>query len=285
MEATSPTTQEEAEGLEHLRWLNGKDQQVLFRGLCATTASDDAKLLRDIRVAMTAHGSAIEHCCVVSEADPDWFTLDVRDSHSRKIQILANALAELEADTVPLPENAAITDGLRSRIYSSYARTAQVSSRVAVDLHENVQQQVQQQVQQVPVQRMAEQGQLAADRLAEQGQLAADAARSAFGTVSSRLSGFGSNRFTHDAAAERNGTAAAQKLETFLGDSGALEGATSTSGPSANEAPVQPPESVGDTSPSGPSASEAPVQPSEINGAAATSAAGSASAAKTEDCR
>lgn len=155
------------EDLQHLQWLSARDQQVLCRAECAAALREEAKLLSEIQAAISGHERAIEHCRAASETDPDWFNLDVQDCHSRRALILKDALHALQASTAPAPKDAAITDGIRGRIYSSYAHTAQATSRVTLELQE----------------------QEAVQRLAEHGQAAAVSARAAFGTLSSRISG------------------------------------------------------------------------------------------------
>ncbi|CAK0891027.1 unnamed protein product [Prorocentrum cordatum] len=81
--------------------------------------------MADMHATMAAHMRAVEHCRVASESDPDWFTLDVQDCHSRRALILRDALTALVADVAPTPEDAEAADGIRGRIYASYAHTAQ----------------------------------------------------------------------------------------------------------------------------------------------------------------
>merc|ERR1712151_980552 len=82
--------------------------------------------------------------------------LDVQDSHSRKILIIQDALKALESDTLPLPEDAAVADGIRGRIYSSYAHTAQSTTQAANALLERER-----------VQQFAEHGRSALDSMRE----------------------------------------------------------------------------------------------------------------------
>ncbi|CAE8623738.1 unnamed protein product [Polarella glacialis] len=119
------------QGFEHLQWLNPKDRQVLCRGECAAALKEESKLLAEIRQTIVSHQRAIEHCRAVSETDPTWFSLDVQDNHARHVTILRNMLRVLEQDAAPAPENAGIVDSLRGRLLSSYAQTAEATSRAA----------------------------------------------------------------------------------------------------------------------------------------------------------
>merc|ERR1719183_3337689 len=83
-----------------------------------------------MQATIEAYKSAIEHCRAASESDPGWFTLDVQDSHSRRVSILRDALSALQADPMPLPEETSTTDGLVGKIFAGYARTAEVTSRL-----------------------------------------------------------------------------------------------------------------------------------------------------------
>jgi len=154
---------------EHLKWLNSKDQRVLARGECLSALREEQKVLRDMSATMSAYRSATEHCRVASEADPQWFTLDVQDCQSRRISILRDALAVLQADPAPIPADAEMTDGVRGKIYQGYAHTAQVTSSLVANIHDS------------------DQAQLAAQTFQTQGQVVATSARTAIGKISSHF--------------------------------------------------------------------------------------------------
>mmetsp|Transcript_157670 Transcript_157670/g.278291 ORF Transcript_157670/g.278291 Transcript_157670/m.278291 type:complete len:198 (+) Transcript_157670:94-687(+) len=147
---------------EHLQWLCTKDQRVLCRGQCQAALKEEEKLKREIQSTIDAYKSAIGHCRAASESDPGWFTLDVQDSHARRIAILSDALSVLENDPMPVPEAADALDSIRGKIYSGYAHTAQT---LVGQLQE----------------------QEGVQRLAERGQAAFAGARSSFSSFSSRI--------------------------------------------------------------------------------------------------
>jgi len=150
---------------DHLRWLCGRDQRVLCRAECAAAVREEGRLMADICGAMEVHHKAIEHCRGASEFDPDWFTLDVQDSHSRRVAILRDLLRALDAEQLPTPDDAKVADPFRGVVYSTYAATAQATVRTASGLQETD----------------------AAKRLAEHGQAAASSARTAFGNLTERF--------------------------------------------------------------------------------------------------
>lgn len=110
---------------EHLQWLGARDQQVLCRGECANALREDGKLLAEMRSAIFAHTRAIEHCKAASKSDPDWFTLDVQDCHSRKVRVLREVLDALEADMPPAPRDADMADRVFGGVFNGYAKSAQ----------------------------------------------------------------------------------------------------------------------------------------------------------------
>mmetsp|Transcript_96512 Transcript_96512/g.242093 ORF Transcript_96512/g.242093 Transcript_96512/m.242093 type:complete len:292 (+) Transcript_96512:116-991(+) len=126
-----------ASDFEHLQWLCSKDQQVLCRDRAAAAVRQEGKLIAEIQLTINAHLRAIEHCKVASETDPEWFTLDVQDCHSRKVRLLRSILAKLQSDTAPLPENASVGDAFRGRLYAGYAQSAQVTERFTSRLQES----------------------------------------------------------------------------------------------------------------------------------------------------
>eukprot|EP00931_Biecheleriopsis_adriatica_P052229 TRINITY_DN30361_c0_g1_i1.p1 TRINITY_DN30361_c0_g1~~TRINITY_DN30361_c0_g1_i1.p1 ORF type:complete len:205 (-),score=46.15 TRINITY_DN30361_c0_g1_i1:18-599(-) len=129
----------ERPGFEHLQWLCNKDQLVLCRSEFAAALGEESRLLAEMEKTILAHQRAIEHCRVVSETDPSWFTLDVQDCHARSATLLRDTVKELERTAVAMPDGMGVVDGLRGRIYSSYAQTAQATARAAAGLGETQQ--------------------------------------------------------------------------------------------------------------------------------------------------
>eukprot|EP00427_Karlodinium_veneficum_P023053 CAMPEP_0169120336 /NCGR_PEP_ID=MMETSP1015-20121227/32045_1 /TAXON_ID=342587 /ORGANISM="Karlodinium micrum, Strain CCMP2283" /LENGTH=204 /DNA_ID=CAMNT_0009183295 /DNA_START=67 /DNA_END=681 /DNA_ORIENTATION=- len=119
----------------HLQWLNTKDQRTLARSKCQDAAREESRLLREMQATISGYESAIEHCRAANENDPEWFTLDVQDSHARRITILRDALSVLVNDPIPLPEGIDPIDGLKGKIFSGYAKTAEVTSRLTSSFH------------------------------------------------------------------------------------------------------------------------------------------------------
>mmetsp|Transcript_11424 Transcript_11424/g.26404 ORF Transcript_11424/g.26404 Transcript_11424/m.26404 type:complete len:329 (+) Transcript_11424:110-1096(+) len=122
---------------EHLRWLNEKDKLIYFRGQCLEALRQEQRLLRDIRSTMSSYRKATEFCKAGSEADPEWFTLDVQDCQSRRVGILRDVLCALEADPLPPPGEAQVVDRIRGHMYSGYAKTAEVTNQVASGIQNN----------------------------------------------------------------------------------------------------------------------------------------------------
>jgi len=131
---------------------------VLCRDRALAAMREESKLIAELNATIDAHLRAIEHCRVASETDPEWFTLDVQDCHARKVRLLREILAKLEADAVPLPQDVSVGDTVRGRLYAGYAQSAQATERLASRLQES-----------------------------EHVQTAATGMRSAFGALSNRL--------------------------------------------------------------------------------------------------
>lgn len=82
---------------------------------------------------------AIQQCVAVSQADPELFTRDVQDYHEKRIALLRDALIRLTADPAPSPVQTGSLDGYRGRLVASYAKTAEATTRMAANLHDNEQ--------------------------------------------------------------------------------------------------------------------------------------------------
>eukprot|EP00440_Ansanella_granifera_P036542 gb/GFBE01039646.1/.p1 GENE.gb/GFBE01039646.1/~~gb/GFBE01039646.1/.p1 ORF type:complete len:229 (+),score=50.77 gb/GFBE01039646.1/:1-687(+) len=132
-------SQELAPGFEHLQWLCPKDRQVLCRAECAAALKEESRLLADMEATIVAHQRAIEHCRASSETDPSWFTLDVQNCHAKHATLLRDMVQELERSAAPIPDSAGFADGIRGRLYSSYAQTAQATVKAATGIGENEQ--------------------------------------------------------------------------------------------------------------------------------------------------
>lgn len=189
---------------ERLRILSAKDQRTYVRGACAIAIKEEAKVMKDLQNAIYLLASANGHCQITSEADPQWFTLDVQDSHSRRIAILCEVLSKIESQPIAAPADLEAADGIKGRALGAYAQTALATQRATNDLQKNERTRALAAQAGAATNRIAEQGKAAAAQtaaLAGQGKAAAAVASSSLTKMLSR--GFGTNT----AASEPGGLA------------------------------------------------------------------------------
>eukprot|EP00929_Paragymnodinium_shiwhaense_P018413 TRINITY_DN12899_c0_g1_i1.p1 TRINITY_DN12899_c0_g1~~TRINITY_DN12899_c0_g1_i1.p1 ORF type:complete len:631 (-),score=130.16 TRINITY_DN12899_c0_g1_i1:36-1928(-) len=165
------------QNLQHLSWLSEADQCTVARGECANALREDRRILRELRATIDGYRSAAEYCRAVATVDPAWPTADVQNCHEKRLDILTEALKELEADALPAPGNFQAHDGLRGRIINSFAHTADMASKFATDVED-----------QLPEpERMEEQVSVAAQKGLEVGRAAVGAVKTAFSQFQTTL--------------------------------------------------------------------------------------------------
>lgn len=105
---------------------------------------EEGKVVKELQNAIYLLASANGHCQIASETDPQWFTLDVQDSHSRRIAILGEVLAKIEAQPIAAPPDLEAVDGPRAgytiakgRVLGAFAHTAHATQRAATGLQES----------------------------------------------------------------------------------------------------------------------------------------------------
>lgn len=134
--AISPNAAMDQE-LEHLRWLNAKDQEALCRAECLAALREDCKLVNAVQTTVNAYLLASEYCRAASEGDPEWFTLDVQDSHHQRVALLNEVLLQMTSEPMPAPKDSSLVDEVKGRWISGYAKTAEATSRAAAGISEN----------------------------------------------------------------------------------------------------------------------------------------------------
>lgn len=81
-------------------------------------------MVHELHRTIEACQSAIHTCCAASASDPNWFTLDVQDSHKRRIQMLQAVIGEIDISPLAEPPGVSGAEKVKGAVFLGYAKTA-----------------------------------------------------------------------------------------------------------------------------------------------------------------